>query len=261
MKPTTDVLILRVSGDTVEEVTDEVASETPCRLYVNGTPVLTFLCSPFDCDALAVGFAYTEGWVRNLDALGALTLEDSPWAVRLEIASLPNDWMQRLEERTLTSGCGAGLTFARTDAGHEINNEKSRNLRPNIAEIRFLMKELREKAGLYQRTGGTHVAALTTGDRLLIWAEDIGRHNAVDKVIGRAFLEGETLQDKILIFSGRVSTEIMWKSAQAGIPIVVSRAAPTCMSVSVAETRGVTLIGFARGDRMNVYSHPWRLRL
>ena len=124
-----------------------------------------------------------------------------------------------------------------------------------------MVKKFQMKSELYKTTGGTHSAALSDGENILIFHEDIGRHNAVDKVIGDAFLQQIRLDDKILITSGRVSSEILLKVAKGGIPLLVAISAPTDMAVELANKLGITLIGFARGKRMNVYTHEERIKV
>ena len=106
-----------------------------------------------------------------------------------------------------------------------------------------------------------HSAALSDGKDILFFSEDIGRHNAVDKLIGKAFLQSVSVENKILLTSGRVTSEIVTKAGRNRFPILISRAAPSCMAISYAEDMGITLVGFARGDRMNIYTWPNRIRL
>jgi len=258
VKPANDALILRLRDGTIEEVLDEVATETRCSLYVNGERVLGFLCSPGEPDALAVGFARSEGWLEERAFLRDILVEEEGRTVRLTIDGLPEQWKAGLSDRTLSSGCAAGTTFGGKRAGSR-RTEATGNLLVDAEEIRKLLRGFRERADLYQRTGGVHSAALCAAGRIEFYTEDIGRHNAVDKAIGRAFLAGRDLTCMILLCSGRLSSEMVGKAAASGIPIVISRAAPTCLSIAMAEDAGMTLIGFARGDRMNIYCHPWRL--
>lgn len=260
MEPTNDALILRIRGDSVEELVDVVASETTLTVDVNGTEVARLLCSPSDETALAVGFLFTEGLLSERTTLLAMDHDRSEGVVRVSIAGLADNWTDLLSRKTYASGCGRGVTFADpVERGWE--EARRQTALVSISQLTDRLRELRERSGLYLKTGGVHAAALTDGQTILLFAEDIGRHNAVDKVIGKAFLGGIPLEDKILVSSGRVSSEIMSKAIRAGIPMLVSRAAPTCRSVSAAEDAGVTLIGFARGERMNIYSHPWRVAL
>ena len=244
----------------MEELVDAVASETSLTVEVNGTEVARLLCSPSDEEALAAGFLFTEGLLSERTTLLSLEDDKAEGALRVSIAGLADNWTDLLSRKTYASGCGRGVTFSGTveQAWKEVDRGM---LRWSIPQITDRLRELRERSGLYIQTGGVHSAALSDGEKLILFAEDIGRHNAVDKVIGRAFLNGVSLADKILVSSGRISSEIMGKVIRAGIPMLVSRAAPTCRSVSAAEDAGVTLIGFARGDRMNIYSHPWRVQL
>ncbi len=130
-----------------------------------------------------------------------------------------------------------------------------------LDDIRRLLVTFRNISALYQETGGVHSAALSDGKDILLFSEDIGRHNAVDKLIGKAFLRSISLEDRVLLTSGRVTSEIVTKAARSRFPILVSRAAPSCMAISIAEDAGITLIGFARGDRMNIYTWPNRIAL
>ncbi|MGE5173223.1 MAG: formate dehydrogenase accessory sulfurtransferase FdhD, partial [Betaproteobacteria bacterium] len=130
-----------------------------------------------------------------------------------------------------------------------------------LDDIRNLLNNFRTISKLYLETGGVHSAALSDGKGILFFSEDIGRHNAVDKIIGKAFLKSVSVENKILITSGRITSEIMTKAGRNRFPILISRAAPSCMAVSYAEDLGITLVGFARGDRMNIYTWPKRIKL
>ena len=123
------------------------------------------------------------------------------------------------------------------------------------------MTKFRTISTIYLETGGVHSAALSDGKDLLLFSEDIGRHNAVDKLIGKAFLQGISIENKVLFTSGRVTSEIVTKAGRNRFPILVSRAAASCMAISYAEDMGITLVGFARGDRMNIYTWPNRVQV
>jgi FdhD protein len=131
----------------------------------------------------------------------------------------------------------------------------------SLGDIRRLLSTFRNISALYLETGGVHSAALSDGKDILFFSEDIGRHNAVDKLIGKAFLQSVPIEDKVLLTSGRVTSEIMTKAARNRFPVLISRAAPSCMAISYAEDMGITLIGFARGERMNIYSWPNRIAM
>lgn len=252
--------IIKLSGNKIEGVIDEVASELPVRLVLNNEPLVTLLCTPAELEELAVGFLVSEGLLLDKSAIRKLAVDEREPAVFIELAGLPEDFTKMLVTRTISSGCGKGITFtvSRTGAGRRID-VPSRIMTPD--DIRRLLVTFRNISSLYIETGGVHSAALSDGKDILIFSEDIGRHNAVDKLIGKAFLRSIPFDGRILFTSGRVTSEIVTKAVRSRFPILISRAAPSCMAISIAEDMGVTLIGFARGDRMNIYTWPNRIAL
>ena len=261
MDPMNDALIIRLHGDRMEELEDHVAAETAFTLHVNGKVLVSLLCTPTELDTMAVGFLISEGMLTDRQSLLALDVDEKTSSVFVVIKDLPENWESLFHKKTITSGCGKGITF--TDASDLEGISANRAaLRLHPETVACLLKSFRNISGLYEKTGGVHSAALANvNGEILLFSEDIGRHNAVDKLIGKAFLAGVTLYDKILLSSGRVSGEIMTKVVRSRIPVVISRAAPTCRSITSAEDHGVTLIGFARGRRMNIYTHPNRMVL
>jgi FdhD protein len=127
------------------------------------------------------------------------------------------------------------------------------------SEVSAMVEALQNRSRLFRRTGGVHNAALAEDGRIIIFQEDIGRHNTLDKIFGQCFCEEIALRDKVIVFSGRVSSEILLKIAKMGAPILVSRSAPTDLALELADDLGITVIGFARGQRFSVYSHPERV--
>ena len=154
-------------------------------------------------------------------------------------------------ERILTSGCGGGITF-RIDP--RLFPRLHSSLRVTPRQLAGRIKELYGQAERYQASRGIHGAALADGERLLVMAEDVGRHNAVDKVKGEALLKGITTVDRILLSTGRVSSEMLLKAARMGVPVVASRTSPTEMAVGLAEQLGITVIGYLRPDGLNLYA-------
>ena len=253
-----EALILKVSGSSIEGVIDEVASELPVRLVLNNEALVTLLCTPAELQELAVGFLLSEGLLHNKSSLKKLEVDEQEAVVRIELTDLPPDFSKIFEKRTISSGCGKGITYtgSRGEADRRID-VMGRLL--GLDDIRALLKTFRNISSLYLETGGVHSAALSDGREILMFSEDIGRHNAVDKLIGKAFLQSIPIENKVLITSGRVTSEIMTKAGRNRFPILISRAAPSCMAISYAEDMGITLIGFARGDRMNIYTWPNRI--
>jgi FdhD protein len=231
----------------VNEVTGDVVREQPLTIYVNGEKFLTLLCSPMMLDALVVGYLWMEkviGEVEEIARLDVSAVDGRADVTLTHPVTLPS-------ERILTSGCGGGITF-RID--HRLFPRLDSTLRVRPSELAAGMKQLFEAATQYQRSRGIHGAALSDGRRLLLVAEDVGRHNAVDKVKGQALLAGMATTDRILLSTGRVSSEMLLKAARMGVPVVASRTSPTEMAVALAEQLNVTVIGYVRPDSLNLYA-------
>jgi FdhD protein len=238
---------LRVRGDDVEEIRGEIVREQPLTLWVNGERFLTLLCSPAKLEALVVGYLWMEKVIGGLEDVESLEVSavDGRAEVRLaQPVALPT-------ERILTSGCGGGITF-RID--HRLFPRLHSALRVRPADLAARMKDLFTAAVHYRASRGIHGAALATGERVLVVAEDVGRHNAVDKVKGEALLRGLPTEDLILLSTGRISSEMLLKAARMGVPVVASRTSPTEMAVALAEQLGITVCGYVRPDSVNLYA-------
>jgi FdhD protein len=237
----------QVKGGRLEEVKGEVVREQPLTVYVNGERFLTLLCSPFQLEALVVGYLWMEKVV-----------EDPAEIVRLDISEVDGRADATLSrevvlptERILTSGCGGGMTF-RIDP--RLFPRLRSTLRVTPRQLAARLKELFGRATHYQASRGIHGAALADRERLLVMAEDVGRHNAVDKVKGEALLKGIPTEDRILLSTGRVSSEMLLKAARMRVPVVASRTSPTEMAVGLAEQLGITVVGYLRPDACNLYA-------
>jgi FdhD protein len=238
---------LRVRGDRVDEMAGEVVREQPLTVYVNGERFLTLLCSPIKLEELVVGYLWMEKIIQELDDVTALAVSavDGRADVTLRgTVELPT-------ERILTSGCGGGITF-RID--HRLFPRLQSRLRVAARDVSLRMKDLFAAAVHYKESRGIHGAALADEHRLLVVAEDVGRHNAVDKVKGEALRRGIPTADRILLSTGRVSSEMLLKAARMGVPLVASRTSPTEMAVALAEQLNVTVCGYVRPDSLNVYA-------
>jgi FdhD protein len=236
-----------------QEIDAGVPEETPLSIYVNGVELATFMCTPVQQDALALGFLANEGLIAGLDEVRVLYICGQGTCTDVWLGHS----IQRPTRSIVTSGCGGGLTF----------DDLSRHIEPLDSDRRFdpdripgLMRQLNGAGQLYQSVRGVHTSALSDGERLLLVAEDVGRHNTLDKLRGLALLKGVETRDQILLSSGRISSEMLNKAAQMGVPLIVSRTSPTSLSVTLARAWGVTLVGYARQDRMNVYTRPERLQ-
>ncbi len=238
---------LKIHGERVEEVTGDVVREQPLTVYVNGERFLTLLCTPMKLEALVVGYLWMEKVIAGLEEITGLDVSavDGRIDVSLEHpVTLPT-------ERILTSGCGGGITF-RID--HRLFPRLDSRLRVSPEQLSLQMKDLFAAAVLYKSSRGIHGAALSDGERLLIVAEDVGRHNAVDKIKGEALFRGIPTEDRILLSTGRVSSEMLLKAARMSVPLVASRTSPTEMAVALAEQLNITVCGYVRPDSLNLYA-------
>jgi len=258
MSFSSSITIIKVVDGMAIEQEDKVASEKGVRLLVNGTYLVSLLCSPADLEAMAMGFLLSEGLLADRRHLSKIIVNEAESIIEIRLSGLPDNWQEAFHSKTMTSGCGKGITFSSPASLRTIAPVRS-PLQVAPQTILELLQQFRTASVQFQQTGGVHSAALADKDGILLFAEDIGRHNAVDKIIGKAFLALLEISDKILLSSGRISGEIMTKIIRNRVPILVSRAAPTCLAVTQAEDFGITLVGFARNRRMNIYTHPQRI--
>lgn len=250
--------VFRVSADKRSYVEDGIIRESPLTIYINNKEILTMLCTPVDLDLMAVGFLWAEGMIQAREDILKIVVSKEKGMVWVELKEVKTHLEDMMYKRLVTSGCAKGATFySPLDAALAIPVQSDLKVLPQ--EIFSLALRLQKESKLFQITGGVHGAALCDREKFLYFSEDIGRHNAVDKVFGYCFLNEIDTRDKILVSSGRLSSEIVLKASKREVPIVVSQAAPTDLSVRLSEKLGITLIGFVRGKRMNVYTHERRI--
>ena len=231
----------------LRETKGEVVREQPLAVFVNGQKFITLLASPTKLDCLVVGYLWLEKVIASVDEIRRLRVSDVDGRAEVELArevELP-------KERILTSGCGGGITF-RIDPRVFPRIESPLRVAP--ARLFERMKDVYLGAVSYRSSRGIHGAALADPDRLLFMAEDVGRHNAVDKVVGEALLKAVSTKDRILLNTGRISSEMLLKGARMGVPLVVSRTSPTEMAIRLAEQLGITVVGYLQHDTFNLYA-------
>lgn len=245
------------SANLWQEKKDPVVVEAPVSLFLNGHKLTTFFCTPGATDRLALGFLYTEGLIKNLNAV-ALVEAGAGGRVEVELKKecLPAALALAQKKAFLA---GAGQAFNRDHFCLADFKPAAGGLGVQTKTVLSLSSEAQKLSRLFQATGGVHSAALADQNKLLFFYEDISRYNALDKLIGQCLLSKISLEDKIVILSGRVASGLLLKTARSGAQIVVSRAAPTTLSIELAEKLQMTLIGFARAGRLNVYTHRFRL--
>jgi FdhD protein len=234
----------------------ETIVEAPVSLTVNGDVWLSFMCTPVNLEALAVGFLYNEGIIESMDEV-----ED----VRLcEHGDNLDVWLNRSVEQPTswrrTSGCTGGVTAVDLLAKPNVSFSGN-TLEVQPEAIGKLVEMLFNSQSLYRETGGVHTSALSDGEKIILSAEDIGRHNTLDKIAGLCLMNNIFPETRILITTGRISSEMLQKAARLRAPILISRTSPSSLSIEMAERYGITLIGYARRHRFNVYSNSQRVGL
>jgi len=255
---TEKVSILKFTETGSSSIEDMVAKESPLTIILNNSELVTLLCSPENLRYLAVGFLFSEGLLKSKDEIKKIMVDDRRGVVRVETEGDEEPASDALFKRFITSGCGRGASFySAIDAQDQVKVESQ--VKISTLEVLALVHEFQHRSQIYRSTGGVHSAALCDIRDVLVFGEDIGRHNAVDKIFGSCILNDIATDDHIIITSGRISSEILLKIARRNVPIIVSKSAPTNLGVRLANDLGVTLVGFVRGKRMNVYTHAERI--
>src|SRR5262245_53574041 len=238
---------LRIRGARHDEVEGEIVGERPLAIYIDGVHFVTLLCSPFQLEALVVGYLWMEKVVADVSEIRDLEISEAERRADVRLAhpvELPT-------ERILTSGCGGGVTFR---IAPRLFTRLRSPLRIAPGRLAARLKDLLTQAVHYRASRGIHGAALADGERLLLVAEDVGRHNAVDKIKGEALLRSIPTRDRILLSTGRISSEMLLKAARMGVPLVASRTSPTEMAIGLGEQLGITVVGYLRPESLNLYA-------
>ncbi len=235
------------------EVEAEVIEEGMITLFVNGRELASLMCSPRDPLQLALGFLANEDFISSYEDIAVETVCAAGDCVDIWLTK--SIW-DRPRRRIITSGCGGGLTFADL-AAHQEPVTAQIAIEPQV--VGELMTRMQTRDSLYARARGVHTSALSDGELLVVVAEDIGRHNTIDRLRGECLRQGVEPEGMMLLATGRISSEMINKAAKMGCPIVASRTSPTSMSVGLAREWNITLCGYVRRTRMNVYAHPERL--
>jgi FdhD protein len=250
-------VICSEDGRGVEQL-QHLVKEKPVTLYLNSREIVTLLCTGLHLDELAVGFLKAEGFLESLADLEGLRVDEEDGKVevtsRLDTALVERLW----EKRTVTSGCGKGTIFYHA-LDSLLSSPVVSDLRISPAQIWERMQDLHRLSKTYRHTHGVHNTALATPEAIVLFRADIGRHNAVDMIIGHAFLNDVALDDKLLITTGRLTSEILIKAAKVGLPMLVSRNTATTLAVELAKALNITLVGYVRTGKSTVYTGVERL--
>jgi len=248
-----EVACWRCSGGQWSKIERWVPEELRLDIFINGEEWLSILCSPHNLTCLVVGLLCSEGIISRPDEIACLRVcaEDGVAEVRL---SLPVSLQVR---RVLTSGCGGG-SMSRFQEEKVTSVDGDLEMGPS--QVTALAGDLARAAEFHRLSGGTHTSALSDGEKLLVLAEDIGRHNTLDKILGQCLLMGIPTRNRLLITTGRISSEMVLKAARMAVPLVISLTSPTAYAIALAQRTGMTLVGYARGSRFNVYTYPERIK-
>jgi len=250
--------VLKITEKGRNKVDDVVIREFPLTIFMNGQELVTLLCSPINQKYLAVGFLLSEGLINDKGDIKEIAVDCKKGVVRVQTTEGKDLAIDIMAKRMITSGCGRGATFYNVaDAQRRVKVESQ--LKISAVNIFDLVRKFQHRSEIFKATGGVHSAALCEASDMLIFHEDIGRHNAIDKVFGECILNDIPTTDRIVVTSGRVSSEILLKVNKRNIPVLVSKAAPTDQGVKLARDMGITLVGFVRGNKMNVYANEWRI--
>ncbi|MBS3786807.1 formate dehydrogenase accessory sulfurtransferase FdhD [Candidatus Bipolaricaulota bacterium] len=245
-------------GDT-SRIRDEVVVESSLDLIVNNRNLVTLFCSPENQRALSVGYLRSEGLIEGMEVVSEVNYDPEEKLVEVKVVADGIDLETYFKKkRALTSSCGGAKSIIGKLRDLELEKTET-GFFPETSQLIELMKEIQKRAKLFRRTGGSHTAALAGPEGIDYLAEDIGRHNAVDKVIGQSVMDNRDPEELILLTSGRLSLEMALKAIRSSISTVVSRSAPTTLAVRMGRTAGLAIVGFVRGGRLSVYSGEGRL--
>jgi FdhD protein len=251
--------VFEFSDGHFNETSITAIQEIPLTIYLNEQEVVTLLCTGKDPVALAVGFLKADGLLNDRKELKDVRIEQVSDRIVAHVLSTYGPVSSQMVQRTITSGCGKGTGFDRVT--EEIKHLTiTSGLKVGPDDLFQLMEELNKRSTLYRATGGCHNAALAGTDRLLIFYEDLGRHNAIDMIQGKCFLDDINTNDKLIVTTGRISSEILIKAIRLGVPVLASRSAATRFAIDLAREVNMTLVGYVRGQRMVVYNHAGRIK-
>lgn len=235
-----------------QEISNRVISETNVTLSVNGEEWLTFACTPTNLEALAVGFLFNEGFIRHASEIAMVTPCDNGCNMDVWL----NKSVERPKQWRRTSGCTGGVTSDQATRAMPAAVDDHIYTAETILNA---MDQLLEVQQLYRETRGVHCSAISDGQSVRFLAEDIGRHNTLDKLSGMLLLQPETISQRLILTTGRISADMLQKSALLGAALVISRTSPTTLSIEHAQQLGITLVGYARRTQFSIYSHPERV--
>lgn len=260
LKPTEDGReTIRYEDGRLETFHDIIATEYPLTIVINGEEFATIVCSPTHLRELVIGFMAAEGVIWSYKEIKQLTLDEARGFCYVELRKELTKASKEHSSRMIGSCCGKSRQFYfKTDA--QTAKTVMSNVKIHPEQCIKLMKDMQNDSDEFSKTGGIHNASLATVDKILFTKTDIGRHNTLDKIYGEILEKQIPLADKVIVFSGRISSEVLLKLSKMGIGIIISKSAPTNLALDLAHDLRITAIGFTRGKRFNIYTHPFRIK-
>ncbi|WP_158736266.1 formate dehydrogenase accessory sulfurtransferase FdhD [Alteribacillus sp. YIM 98480] len=242
-----------------QDAEDDIVSEVPLTIFVNKEEFATMVCSPQHYKEMVVGFLASEGVILFINEISSLEIDEDKGfayvALNKKLTKNPSFYSKRV----INSCCGKSRQFYfQNDAVISKTSMSTASL--TAGQCIHLMKQMQQNSQVFKKTGGVHNAAICTPDHIIVDRADIGRHNALDKLYGYCLLQNIAIKDKILVFSGRLSSEVLTKASKIGVGLVLSKSAPTDLAIKLAEDLNITAVGFIRGSSFNVYSHNFRIK-
>lgn len=253
-------IVFRYSDGQLSEKEDQIVVEQPVTIYINDKEFATIVCSPEYIEDMAIGFLASEGVIPNYQDIKEIRVQEKLGIVHIKTEKMYPFYEKMLNKRYINSCCGMsrqGFVFAHDALTAKRMTGIPVTLTPE--NCFSLMRQMEQSADIFHQTGGVHNAALCDPEGLLLSRMDIGRHNALDKIYGHCLKNTISVRDKVIVFSGRISSEIVLKVAKIGCSIVLSKSAPTELALTLAEELGITTVGFIRQNSFNLYTHPERI--
>jgi len=249
------ISITKITKDKPEKITDLVAMEVPFSILLNGKKIVTLNCTPENYNYLGVGFLFTSGILQKKEELRSIKIDKEQGLIDIEL-----EGVSLSSKDILKNNLPIGIYQLEAREERFLFNDFSLKIKCN--QVFNLISEIQKRAKFFKLTGGVHSCALADkSGHIILFTEDISRYNTIDKILGEAFVNNIHSEDKIILTSCRITSGILRKVITAKISIIISRAAPTDKAVELARKIGITLVGFVRGERMNIYSCPERIEV
>lgn len=252
--------MVRYQAGAFLEQEDEIVTEYPVTIKLNGEEYVTVVCTPNYIEDMVIGFLISEGIIDSYKGIDELWIQQDKGVVHVKTSQINPLYQTLYNKRYVTSCCGKsrqGFVFVNDAAKAKTLHDVHVTVTPE--ECFHLMNTLQLSSTTFRQTGGVHNTALCDRNNILLSRMDIGRHNALDKIYGHCLRNNISIEGKIIAFSGRISSEILLKVSKIGCEIVLSKSAPTKLALQLAHDLGITVVGFIRNDSCNIYTHPERI--